>query len=78
MMANAYLYLEIDTRTRAIKQARILSDQRPSIIGNTKAWALLLTGYGADYAQARKSILKSINEPGNYWNWVRPILDRVG
>lgn len=76
-MQGAYLFAAIDTATARVVEVRILSDQRPSVIGGSRAWALLHEVSGNDFADAQQNMLRAVQAP--WLSWVWPLLrhDRV-
>lgn len=73
VLMKAYLFAKIDTQTGRVIEVIILSDERPSIVGDKVSWGHLSTTYGKDYNDARKKMLNQI-ESIRYWGWVKPFM----
>lgn len=73
IMTKAYLFAEIDIITGQTIQVIILSDERPTLKGQNRAWALLSVTYGKDYQEAHRKMKHQI-ESIRYWGWVQQFM----
>jgi hypothetical protein len=74
MSQGAYLFAAIDTATARVVEVRILSEQRPSVIGGARAWGFLHEVSGGDFAEAQQNMLRAVQAP--WLRWVLPFLQR--
>lgn len=66
-MTGAYLFAGIDTATGMVTRVLILSEERPSVIGDQVAWGLLWTTQGHDFADAQAKMLQQLQLPWLRW-----------
>lgn len=73
IMTKAYLFAEINVISGQTIQVIILSDERPTLRGMERAWALLSVTYGKDYQEAHRKMKQQI-ESIRYWGWVQQFM----
>ena len=74
MNTKAYLFAVIDTPSKRVTETIILSDEKPTVGFQSRAYALLSVAHGVDYADAVENMKQTMATP--YWAWARRAMRR--